>query len=80
MKVNGIAIPPQVVDACLARMRSGGRFRCSDITEAARNSGVTTAGLECTRIADRLIQQERKAKRIKAVDYPFWEPVTKEAA
>lgn len=74
MKVNGIEIPPQVVDACLARMRLG-RFRCSDITDAARNSGFTIASLAYTRIADRLIQRERQAKRIRGVDYPYWEPV-----
>ena len=78
MKVDGIEIPPEVIDACLERMRSG-RFRCSDIIEAARNSGVQTAGLEYTRIADRLIQRERKAKRIKAVEYPYWEPTNKAA-
>lgn len=75
MKVNGKEVPPKVIDACLERTRSE-RFRCSDIIEAARDSGVK--GLEYTRIADRLIQRERKAKRIRAVDYPYWEPVRKE--
>lgn len=75
MKINGIEIPPEVIDACLERMRLE-RFRCLDIIDAARNFKATTA-LEYTRIANRLIQRERKAKRIRAVDYPYWEPVRK---
>lgn len=78
MKVKGLEIPKEVIDACLAVMK-GKRFRALDIAIAAQEAGMPIGapyyGL-CNGIADRLIQKERQSKQIIMSDrFPYWRPV-----
>lgn len=60
--VNGIEITQAQIDACLARMRATEYFRAHEIVGAAYRAGVANEATD--RVADRLIQRERKACRI----------------
>jgi len=85
MKVNGYEVSAEVEHVCLERMKPHrGQFRVADIEIAASAkmffSGRSRCEEECdgctlcSRIADRLIQRERKSKRIKkASNFPYWE-------
>ena len=75
MIVHGYVVPAEVEAAGLARMKD--QFRASDIEDAVwptMKVDRTTSNVGiCHRIADRLIQRERMAKRIKKADkYPYW--------
>lgn len=63
MKVQGIEVSQKAIDACLARMQRGDYFRAYFIASAAYDAGVSS-GEVASRLADRLIQRERKAGRI----------------
>lgn len=63
MIVQGIEIAQAHVDACLARMKRGDYFRAYFIASVAYDSGISN-GEVASRLADRLIQRERKAGRI----------------
>jgi hypothetical protein len=64
MKINGNAIDQAVIDACLARMKSGMFFRAYQIEDLAANLGVSKPNGHAMRVADRLIQQQRKKGNI----------------
>lgn len=68
MKVYGYEVPQEVIDACLARMRTGSAFTSIDIARAAVAAGApywnNREEYVAHRIADRLLQRERKAGRI----------------
>lgn len=71
MKVKGIEISEEQIAAML-KVMGGKRWRASDITVAAEAAGVTPGGV-AMRAADRLIQQQRKARKIKIIDSgPYW--------
>lgn len=69
MKIYGIEITEAQIEACLKRMRSHGEFMAGDIAAhvidriADANSKVRED--VAYRLADRLIQRERKAGNIK---------------
>lgn len=63
MKVQGIEITQEQIDACLARMKATEYFRLYEIVSAASRAGVTSMDA-ANRLGDRLIQRERKAGRI----------------
>lgn len=70
MNVHGYEVPQTVIDAVMAAM--SGKFTASTLEDAAVESGAPrTIGSGysikycASRIADRLIQRERKAGRIK---------------
>jgi hypothetical protein len=72
MKVHGFEVTPEIERACLEAMV--GRFRAFDVVSAAIKVGapikVPTGrwmGYVAERVADRLIQRERKAGRIRRV-------------
>jgi hypothetical protein len=65
--VQGEPITPAQRDAGLAAMR--GRFKAANVREALSRAGVENID----RAADRLMQGERKAGRIRAVDNKNWE-------
>ena len=70
MKVFGYDIPVPVELACEDRMRSGELFTCSTIEELAHKLGAPLSRSNdpiAYRFADRLIQRERKAGRIKRI-------------
>ena len=80
MIVNGFEVPREAEAVCIKVMHESVEFRASDIEQAAQKAGVPHSGPSqglCGRIADRLIQRERKAKRIKATNYPYWQWVRK---
>ena len=67
MYVYDYKVPDAVIYACIAEMR-GRVFRAYEIDRAARKAGapVTLHGQYISyRIADRIIQQERKAGNIR---------------
>jgi hypothetical protein len=63
VKVQGIEVSQAHIDACLERMKRGDYFRAYFIASAAYDAGVSS-GEVASRLADRLIQRERKAGRI----------------
>ena len=63
MKVLGYTVSPEIEAACLERMMFQGWFTASMIEDCAHKAGAPL--FVCHRIADRLIQRERKAGRIK---------------
>lgn len=62
MRVQGIQITQAQIDACLARMKEAEFFRFHEIVGAAMRAKVPHEARD--RLADRLIQRERKAGRI----------------
>jgi len=66
MKVQGYEVTPEIENACLSAMQ--GEFRALQIAQAAIRAGVPDRGSSIPdRVADRLLQRERKAGRIKRV-------------
>lgn len=77
MIVHGYVVSPEVEAAGMERMKDMPQFRLADIEGAlwsAMKVDRTTSNVGlCQRVADRLIQRERQAKRIKKADkYPYW--------
>lgn len=70
MKVLGYEVPQSVIDNCIIRMKYEDRFRLSNIISVAILAGAP-AGEISYRIADRLIQRERKAGNIVLI-YSAW--------
>lgn len=73
MKVKGIEITQAQIDACLVRMRMD-RFYACQIYVTAIGAGVSEIAAD--RVADRLIQRERKAGRIELLPGNCWKWVT----
>jgi hypothetical protein len=73
VKVYGEQIRDEQISAALAAMV--GEFRCSDIENALVRAGVREPGAVAMRAADRLLQRERKAGRIRAVNNRLWERI-----
>lgn len=69
MRIGGYEVPGWIETACLDRMQDG-IFRASDIAKVALDAGAPVTKVD--RVADRLIQREKKAKNIVALHYPFW--------
>jgi hypothetical protein len=70
MFVGSIHVTDEQLAAGVAAMK--GEFRMSDVRSALFRAGVT----EChDRAADRLLQRERKAGRIIAVNNKLWRTV-----
>lgn len=68
MVVNGYAVPRQIEDAIMRRMRmERDPFRAQDLQLIAESGGAPVLGVS-NRIADRLIQRERKAGNIRFRD------------
>lgn len=77
IRIYGKKVPESVIVRAVARMRDGQVFRSRDIVDVIQ--GMHDAkGLEHMRVADRLIQRERKAGNIKTMnERPYWEWVGK---
>lgn len=74
MRVGGVEITEQQVTAMLEAM--GERFRASDLIAAAEAAGVIAKDGVAMRAADRLLQRERKAQRIRIIESgPYWSKV-----
>jgi len=72
MRVKGVEITDAQIEKITLSMKT--RFRAADIIAAAEAAGVEK-GEVAMRTADRLIQNQRKAKQIRIVDSgPYWEP------
>ena len=73
MIVKGYEMKEEVIKACLEVMLCGMAFRVSDIKAVALKADpkFMTPGL-AERLADRLVQQERKSGKLKQLEYPFW--------
>lgn len=67
MRVHGVEITREQIEAGMAAMV--GQFRAHDVRVAMSRAGVK----ETDRAADRLMQFERKAGRIRAVNNKVWE-------
>lgn len=73
MKVKGVEITEQQLAAMLQAM--GERFRAADVMAAAEAAGVQK-GEVAMRAADRLLQKQRKAGKIKIIaSGPYWSSV-----
>ena len=72
MIVLGRKIPQSVVNACVARMSK--TFYAANIEQVAWELGISVTDGVSMRLADRLIQREKKAGRIRRVGGK-WEPV-----
>jgi hypothetical protein len=71
MKVHGIEIAPEQINAAKERMKVG-PFRASTIAAALEGLGLPAD--TSYRAADRLIQEQRHAKTIKIVrPWPTWQ-------
>lgn len=71
MKVNGKEIEQSIVDACLARMKKE-PFKAIEIEGICSRMGIETLYGTAMRVADRIIQRERKAGNIELSNRPFW--------
>jgi hypothetical protein len=75
MQIHETKIEESALIACIARMKSA-PFKASDIAKVAVENGVPeSVGREyiACRVADRLIQRQRKAGNIKVGSpYPKW--------
>lgn len=70
MKVHGIEISEGQIAAMLQAM--GTRFRLADVISAAEAAGVQKGEI-AMRAADRLVQKQRKAGKIRIIDSgPYW--------
>jgi hypothetical protein len=69
MRVLGTEITDEQIAAGVAAMR--GHFRMADVFGALQRAGVKGTGV-ADRAADRLLQRERKAGRIRAVNNRLW--------
>jgi hypothetical protein len=70
--VQGVLVSQHQVDRCYARMQNGNVFSCQNIEAAAEKAGVER-GAPAMRLADRLIQHERKAGNIVQIRRGVWE-------
>lgn len=70
MKVFGCEITKEQLERGIARMT--GDFGKNDIAGALARAGVPTAKWIADRAADRLLQAERKAGRIYAINNRTW--------
>jgi hypothetical protein len=73
MKVYGEQISDEQISAALAAMV--GEFRMTDVLGAIRRAGVSDTPGVAERAVDRLLQRERKAGRIRAVNNRLWERI-----
>jgi hypothetical protein len=78
MRVNGIEIRQAIIDAAIARMLAG-PFAARDVLKAVDRALHETPGLSvydrhrlCDRIADRVIQDQRNAGKIKRCSGASW--------
>lgn len=69
MTVKGIEIPESVINACRTGMKSSSGFKASDIQSIAENAGLNSE--VAMRVADRLIQIEKKNKNIELTSRRF---------
>lgn len=70
MKINGIEINQVVIEAVIERMKAEA-FKASELEAVAVKLGVPTREGTAMRVADRLIQREKKAGNI-ALSRPYW--------
>lgn len=73
MKVYGYDVTQEQIKAGLAAM--AGQFRMTEVVGAMMRAGVPDRGAIAGRAADRLLQKERKAGRIRAVNNKLWEAI-----
>lgn len=75
MQVYGITISEEVLSALVSRMKNGSSFKAIDLEAEATRPGVPhrrkNREAVAMRVADRLIQRERKANNIR-FDRPDW--------
>ena len=75
MIVQGHTVTPEQEAAALAAMRAP--FMAACVARVVAAAGVPSADYTANRVADRLIQRERKAGRIRLAPKPWrWEPVS----
>lgn len=72
MIVQGTEITDAQIEACLAFMKKPGTWYGTSVMRAASNAGVEW-GPVAMRLADRLIQRERKAGNVRQVARGIWE-------
>lgn len=72
MIVEGITIQPVQIEACLKRMQEPGTWFTCSVMHAAERAGVM-GGDVAMRLADRLVQRERRLGRIRQVARGIWE-------
>ncbi len=70
MIVNGKEIDQAVVDACMSRMKQE-PFKAMEIEGICSRMGLSYKDGTAMRVADRIIQRERKAGNLN-LDRPFW--------
>lgn len=75
MKIQGVEISEAQEAGALTFMRSGAMFKAADVESAFIRLGVQNVDGVPMRAADRLIQRERKAGRIKLVKTAWWQAV-----
>jgi hypothetical protein len=71
MEVNGREVAQEVIDKCIFRMKSA-PFKASEIETICANMGVESRHGSAMRLADRLIQRERKSGNIELKTRPYW--------
>ena len=64
LTVNGKQVEQTMIDAVIARMQSGEHFRSFEIEGLCASLGADRRSGDAMRIADRIIQRERKAGNI----------------
>ncbi|OHD19929.1 MAG: hypothetical protein A2Y38_00525 [Spirochaetes bacterium GWB1_59_5] len=78
LRIKNYEVPQQVLEACIAAMKSG-VFRSSDVASMAHSCiGKPWNKVLADRIADRLIQKMRREKKIKMLAFPKWQWVDRE--
>lgn len=70
MKVDGVEIPTKAVDAALQRM-AGTPFKARTIAEAMMDHMPVRSHFVIMRAADRLLEREKRAGRIRYAD-GYW--------
>lgn len=75
MIVQGYQVPDSVIEAAMVRMKCGLHFRAFEIEGVVQRAGVPAADGLSMRVADRIIQRERKAGTIAIIKTPqrCWE-------
>jgi hypothetical protein len=72
VKVEGHEVSQDAIDACIARMKNGGYFRAFEIEGIVERAGLPKS-ISAMRVADRIIQRERKAGNITTCTIrPYW--------
>ena len=76
MRVEGVDVPPAVIERVEQRMRQGG-FRAKDLSElSAKEMGISDSSPVANRVADRLIQKHKKADNLRLASvrpFPVWD-------